>query len=257
MFKIKLLLALGGALVLNGCMGSTEYQLMQTSAPESTLRQNSVNVSDRSIEYKILTQDRLAVTLYKDPQAAAAGSGNSAGLAQRMSSEGILVDTSGYVPLPLIGKVKVTGLTQSQAADRIKNEYKKYLNTPSVYVEVLNKRILVLGEVRNPGVVNLDREKITLFEALAKSGDFTDAAIRDSVLILSNNPGKGMVMRTVDLTNADTLSFASLMLRPNDIVYVKPTDWKQFSVASAEVLSPLNPLLKIAGTYATFKYLFD
>ena len=250
MFKIKLIVLLSLLWILNGCSGSSDYQLLQTSTPESTLSQNSVNVSDRSIEYLILTQDRLSVTLYKDPQAAA-------GLSERVSSGGLLVDASGYVPLPLIGKVKVAGLTQTQAADRITTKYKKYLNTPSVYVEVLNKRILVLGEVRSPGVINLDREKITLFEAIAKSGDFTNAAVKDSILILSNNPGKGMVMRTVDLTNADTLNFASLMLRPNDIVYVKPTGWKEFSVASSEILSPLDPLLKIVGTYVTFKYVFD
>lgn len=258
MFKTKLIVLLSLLWILNGCSGTTEYELLQTSAPQSTLEKNSLMVSDRSIEYLILPQDRLDVSLYKDPQSNTAGSsGNNAVLGQSMIPKGILVDARGYVPLPLIGKIKLSGLTQTQAADYISKEYKKYLNTPSVYVEVLNKRVLVLGEVRNPGVVNLDREKITLFEALAKSGDFTDAAIRDSVLILSNNPGKGMVMRTVNLTNADTLKFASLMLRPNDIVYVKPTGWKEFSVASAEVLSPLDPLLKIAGTYATFKYLFD
>ena len=250
MSKMRHMLLVGTALILGGCSGKSEYQLMQTSTPESTLRQNSVNVSDRSIEYLILPQDRVEITLYKDPQSASQGSGSSAqGLGQSMSPNGLLVDASGYVPLPLIGKVKIAGLTQTQAADRITNEYKKYLNTPSVYVEVLNKRILVLGEVKSPGVVKLDREKITLFEALAMSGDFTDAAVRDSIMILSNSKDKGMVARTVDLTNLDTMRYASLMLRPNDIVYVKPNAFKQFGVGASQVLSPLDPILKLATAY--------
>jgi len=213
-----------------------------------------VHVSDRSIEYRILPQDRLEISLYKDPQQGAETSG---ALGQSMGKDGLLVNASGYVPLPLIGKIKLAGLTQTQAADRITTAYKKYMNTPSVYVEVLNKRILVLGEVKSPGVVKLDREKITLFEALAMSGDFTDSAVRDNVVILSNDKEKGMQIRTIDMTNFDTMRYASLMLRPNDIVYVQPNGWKEFKVRSSDVTSVLDPLIKLASTYAVFALLVD
>jgi len=251
MFKTKSILLAGVLIFLSGCAGKSDYQLLQT---EKNLTQQSVVVSDRSIEYRILSQDRLEVSLYKDPQQ---GSEAGGGLGQSIRPNGLLVNAAGYVPLPLIGNVKVAGLTQTQAAERITKKYKKYLNTPSVYVEVLNKRIFVLGEVKSPGVVKLDKEKMTLFEALANSGDFTDAAVRNKIIILSNNPGKGMQMRRVDLTNFDTMNYASLMLRPNDIVYVKPNNWKEFKVNSSDYLSILDPILKVAGTYATFKYLLD
>lgn len=251
MFKIKLLLAAGVIILLNGCTGKSDYQLFQT---EQQITPDSITVSDRSIEYRILPQDRLEIALYKDPQ-----QGEQAGgaLGQSMSPNGILVNTAGYVPLPLIGNIKVAGLTQTQAANRITQQYKKYLNTPSVYVEVLNKRLFVLGEVKSPGVVKIDKEKMTLFEALATSGDLTDSAVRDNILILSNNQGKGMQMRVVDLTNFDTINYSNLMLRPNDIVYVQPNGWKEFKVTSSDYLSILDPILKVAGTYATFKYLVD
>ncbi len=64
------------------------------------------------------------------------------------------------------------------------------LNSPSVYVEVLNKRIYVLGEVNRPGVVKLDKEKMTLFEALAFSGDLTDNAVRNNIIIGFTYTGK-------------------------------------------------------------------
>ena len=250
--KTKLVVLAGLWLLFNGCSNKTnDYQLLQTDA---NLTQQKVVVSDRSIEYRILPQDRLEIALYKDPQQDATVTGS---LGQSMSPNGILVNTAGHVPLPLIGKVKVAGLTQTQAADRITEQYKKYLNTPSVYVEVLNKRLFVLGEVRSPGVVTIDKEKMTLFEAIAKSGDLTDSAVRNNIIILSNIPGKGMQMRAVDLTNFDRMNYAALMLRPNDIVYVQPNGWKEFKVTSSDYLSILDPILKIAGTYATFKYLVD
>ena len=228
---------------------------MQTNE-KNIAQQKSITVSDRSIEYRILSQDRLRIALYKDPQAASDGS--SGGLGEDMGGgAGLLVNAAGYVPLPLIGKVKVAGLTQTGAADRITQQYKKYLNTPSVYVEVLNKRILVLGEVKSPGVVKIDKEKMTLFEALAMSGDFTNSALKDDIIILSSTKGKGMQMRRVDLTNFDTIHYASLMLRPNDIVYVQPNGWKEFKVVSNDVTSVLDPLIKLASVYAVFALLAD
>ena len=250
MFKIKLIVLIGVLFLLAGCAGNSDYKLLQ--AEEKSI--STETVSDRSLEYRILTQDRLEISLYKDPQQ---GSEAEGGLGQSMSEKGLLVNAAGYVPLPLIGKVKVAGLTQTQAADRIAQLYRKYLNTPSVYVEVLNKRIFVLGEVKSPGVVKLKNEKMTLFEALANAGDLTDSAVRNEIMILSNSPVKGMQLRKVDLTNFEKMHYASLMLRPNDIVYVKPNDWKAFRVASDDYTAPLETITKIAAPFVTLKYLFD
>lgn len=246
MVKMKLMLLAGAALILGGCAGQ-DYKLVQTQKPIEEQK-----VTDRSIEYLILPQDRLEIALYKDPQQGAEAGG---ALGQSMNSDGILVNSAGYVTLPLIGKVKVAGLTQTQAADRITAQYKQYLNTPSVYVEVLNKRVFVLGEVKTPGVVKLDKEKMTIFEAIAFAGDLTDDAVRNEIIILSNSQTKGMQIRKVDLTDFDTMRYASLMLRPNDIVYVQPDNWKEFKVASDNFTAPFETITKIAAPFVTLKYL--
>ena len=251
MLKTKSILLLGVVFLLVGCAGNKDYALVQSKS-ENT---QTTRVTDRSIEYRILPQDRLEISLYKDPAQASEGVSNELG--QSMNEKGILVNATGYITLPLIKKIKVSGLSQSQAADRITAQYKKYMNTPTVYVEVLNKRIFVLGEVKTPGVVKLDKEKMTLFEAIANAGDLTDSAVRNEIMILSNSPTRGMQMRKVDLTNFDTMNYASLMLRPNDIVYVKPNDWKAFKVASDDYTSPFVTITKIAAPFVTLKYLAD
>ena len=231
--------------LLSGC-GDSDYKLLQSShAVESQ------KITDRSIEYRILPQDRLEIVLYKDPNQESMGGGE---LGQSMSSKGVLVNAEGYVTLPLISKVHVAGLTQTQAADKITRLYKKYLNTPSVYLEVLNKRIFVLGEVKKPGPITLDKEKMTLFEAIAHAGDFTDSAVRNNIIILSNDRS-GMHMRRVNLTNFDTMNYASLMLRPNDIVYVQPDNWKEFRVDANNFTAPFEVITKIASPFVTLKYL--
>ncbi len=253
MFKTKLILTIGALFLLAGCAGNKDYALIQTKSADT----QTTRVTDRSIEYRILPQDRLEISLYKNPAQASEGMSSTNELGQSMNQKGILVNAAGYISLPLIGKSKVAGLSQSQAADRITAQYKKYLNTPTVYVEVLNKRIFVLGEVKKPGVVKIDKEKMTLFEALANAGDLTDSAVRTEIMILSNSPTRGMQMRKVDLTNFDTMNYASLMLRPNDIVYVKPNDWKAFKVASDDYTSPFVTITKIAAPFVTLQYLTD
>lgn len=245
------LMVLASALLFSGCASKSDYQLFQT---DRNITETSAKHSDRSIEYRILAQDRLDVVLYKDPNQNALT--QLPELGQSVHKNGILVNTAGYVALPLVGKVKVSGLTQSQASDRISTRYKMYINTPSVYLEVLNKRLFVLGEVKKPGVVKIDKEKMTLFEALAFAGDLTDSAIRNNVVILSaNSKGKGMNIRRVDLTNFDTMNYNNLMLRPNDIVYVQPNNWKEFKVASDDVTSIFRTIGAIAAPFATLKYL--
>jgi len=253
MFKIKLVVLASVLLLLNGCTGDSDYQLLQTK--KNTTDENT-KVTAGSIEYLILPQDRLLVSLYKDPADSPEIATNGE-LGQTMNRKGLLVNAAGFISLPLIGKVKVGGLTQTQAADYITKRYKKYLNTPSVYVEVMNKRLFVLGEVNKPGVIPITNEKMNLFEAIASAGDLTDSAVRDSVTIISKSPARGIQMRTINLTNFDTMRYASLMLRPNDIVYVKPSSWKAFRVASADYTSPFVTLTKIASPFVTLKYLFD
>jgi len=252
MFRMKVMVWIAILFLLAGCSGNSDYELMQTKSQDT----QTTTVTDKSIEYRILPQDRLEISLYKDPTQGTEG-GASNELGQSMNPNGLLVNTAGYVLLPLIGKVKVAGLTQTQAADSITEQYKKYLNSPTVYVEVLNKRLFVLGEVKNPGVVKIDKEKMTLFEALANAGDLTDSAMRKEIMILSNSPVKGMQLRKVDLTNFDTMNYASLMLRPNDIVYVKPDGFKEFKVASDNYTSPFETITKLAAPFVTLKYLAD
>jgi len=178
-------------------------------------------------------------------------------LGEDINPEGVLVNAAGYINLPLADKIKVSGLTQTQAAERIKALYGKELTEPSVYVEILNKRLFVLGEVNQQGVVKIDKEKMTLFEAISFAGGLTDSAVRENIIIVSYDVKNGMQMRKVDLTNFDTMKYASLMLRPNDVVYVQPNAWKKFKVASDDYTSPFVTVAKIAAPFVTLKYLDD
>jgi polysaccharide export outer membrane protein len=226
----------------------SEYEMLQSKKKPISYKNTAA-----SIEYKILPQDRLKVILYKDPAQITVESTSQIG--EDINPSGVLVNASGYIKLPLIGKIKVAGLTQTQASDKIEHLYEKKLTDPSVYVEILNKRLIVLGEVHNQGVVKLDKEKMTLFEAIAFAGGLTDDAIRNDIVILSPTSKTGMHLRHVDLTNFDKMQYASLMLRPNDVIYVRPNEWKKFKVASGNYVSPFAAIGSVISPFATLKYL--
>ena len=251
MFKQLLTGAIAVFTLLTGCVDKSDYVLLQT---EQNLTNTQATLK-QSYEYIILPQDRLQVSLYKNPEITSESSGGSNQLGQEMQRDGVLVNAQGYIFLPLINKVKVAGLTQTEAARRITRKYKTYLKIPTVYLEVLNKRVYVMGEVNKPGPVAVDREKLTGLEAIAHAGDLTDSAVRDNIIVLSRNAQNKPYLRKIDLTHFDKLSFNSMMLRPNDVVYVQPDGWKEFRVSSDNFTAPFQTITQIAAPFVTLKYL--
>jgi polysaccharide export outer membrane protein len=253
MLKKFMFVILSFLFLLQGCGNKSNYVLLQ-SEQKTTNKELSLK---QSYEYIILPQDRLKIAIYRNPELTGETSNGSSQLGQDMQDSGVLVDTKGYISLPLVNHIKVAGITQTAAANLITQRYKRYLKIPTVYVEVLNKRVYVIGEVKQPGPVKVDREKLTLLEALAFAGDLTDAAIRDNILILSRNSQNKPYIRSVDLTNFDHLSMTNMILRPNDVVYVQPDGWKEYKVASDNFTAPFKTIAEIASPFVQIKYLTD
>jgi len=133
-----------------------------------------------------------------------------------------LVDSAGIVELPLIGAIKVAGLTTSTARDTIKNRLKIYLKEPTVNVRFLNYKISVIGEVTKPSVYVIPNERITLPEALSIAGDLTPFGRRDNILVIRDVDGK-KVFGHVDLSTREVYNSPYYYLHANDVVYIEPS----------------------------------
>ncbi len=138
------------------------------------------------------------------------------------SAPGYLVDANGNIEMPLVGTVKVAGLTTIAAKDTIKNRVKLFLKEPTVNVRLLNYKISVLGEVQRPSVYVIPNETITLPEALGLAGDMTIFGKRDNVLVIRDNNGKKEFGR-IDLNSREVFSSPYYYLHANDVVYVEPS----------------------------------
>jgi len=221
--------------------GRSDYELLQSQ----NIVKNEKKKKLENIEYKIVTQDRLSIVIYQYPEITPT----------KMNEKGILVDSQGYISLPLIHRVKIAGYTQSDAARMLEEKYKKYLTDPSLNIEVMNKRAYILGEVKKAGVIRLENETMSVIQAVATAGGLTDSAQRDQVFVITHDGDNTMRMRRIDLTSFTVLQASNLLIKPNDIIYVQPNKWKSFRVASDDFTSPFETIAKVASPFVTLKYL--
>ena len=169
-------------------------------------------------------------------------------------ANGYLVDTKGNIQLPLVGDVKVSGLTSAGARDTIISKLVKYLINPSVKLNIRNFRITVMGEVLHPGVFTVPNEKVTLPEALALAGDLTVFSVRENIMVIREKDGK-KEFGIVDLTNRELFNSPYYNLHCNDIVYVEPTKQKKFLAQNYYRVLPVvfGGIVSLIAVYSIFK----
>ena len=141
---------------------------------------------------------------------------------------GYTVDSFGDINFPVLGKIRVEGMTREQIADYLTKQLKEQelIKDPVVTVEFMNLGVSVLGEVNKPGRISINRDNMTILDALSEAGDLTIFGKREKVLVLRQEDGKQRVYG-VNLCSADHIYTSPVYyLQQNDVVYVIPNDTK-------------------------------
>lgn len=136
-----------------------------------------------------------------------------------------LVDNSGYIDYPLLGKVKLGGLTRTEANNKLVAAISEYIKKPIVNLRIANYKIAVLGEVVKPNTYTIIGERVTLLEALSLAGDLTIYGKRNNILIIRDKEGKKTYTR-IDITTPDFLNSPFYYLSQNDVIFVEPNRTK-------------------------------
>ncbi|HMR16291.1 MAG TPA: polysaccharide biosynthesis/export family protein, partial [Mariniflexile sp.] len=144
-------------------------------------------------------------------------------------------DVDGNIDYPVLGKLKLVGLTVEEAKELIKKKFSEgqLLKDPVVMIRVLNFRVTVAGEVRSPGVYPVSGERVSILEALGMAGDLTIKGRRDNVLVIRDFNGTKTYTR-IDLTNKEVFNSPVYYLTQNDYVYVEPNN-SAISGASGDI----------------------
>lgn len=131
------------------------------------------------------------------------------------------INDSGLIVIPIIGEVKVAGMTVSEAQKTIQKEVDEYLKRATAIVHLVNFKVSVLGEVNRPGYYFINHNQITILEALALARDMTEFADREELILVRQKPD-GSDAIPINLANLDVLNSDYYFLRPNDVLYVPP-----------------------------------
>ena len=208
------------ALVLSSCASRKEVVYFQNTGDFETL------VDKNSFTPKFKVDDLVSIYVSTlDSEASAPFNlfrgGSEGGL--RPEQVDYLIDKDGEIDFPVIGKLKIAGLSSEEVRVLLRDKLSDYLKEPIINIRLRNFSVTVLGEVNRPGTYPVNGERITVLEALGLAGDLTIKGIRENVMVIRDFDGTKVYTR-VNLTNKDALSSPVYYLTQNDVVYVEPNN---------------------------------
>lgn len=231
-FYCLYLLMLVTVAVFTGCGSSKNVAYFKNS--------KSVDLSTSKMLYdaRIMPKDQLTITVSTTNDAAAVPFNmtvptpytvNSRSTYSQAMLQTYLVDNEGKINFPIIGEVKVGGLTKSEAENLICSKIQPYmseLENPIVTVRMTGYQISVIGEVARPGTFTVSREKITVLEALAQAGDLTIYGVRNNVQLIREDSNGQKAIYFLNLNDANLINSPYYYLQQNDVLYVTPNKVK-------------------------------
>ena len=252
----KSIAILMAAITLASCQSYKKVPYLQSykSLTDKSYKEiviNEVNQQDTLYDAHIQPKDLLNITINTtDPQAAAPFNltmqtynniaQSNASTTSQPALQQYLVDNAGEIDFPVIGRLKVGGLTKNAAENLIREQLRPYLKEiPIVTVRMSNYKISVLGEVNSPGTFTINNEKVNIFEALAMAGDMT----------IYGNGQRNVI--SLNLNEQNILHSPYYYMQQNDILYIAPnkTKAKSASVSNSTTIwvSVITSLVSLAS----------
>jgi len=221
----------------------TEYNKIEQAAyTELKVKEDDI------LDITIQTADVNASSQVND--AATNNSIASPGNGQRVT--GFVVDKEGEIELPVLGRIKVKGLTSYEVRNLIRKKANEYFVDPTVQVRFVNFKITVIGEVNRPSSYTVPSERVTILDAIGLAGDLTIYGKRENVLLIrETDSGKELVQ--FNLNDSQLFKSPYYYLKQNDIIYVEPSKGKIASADSSRfsVIAIIASLLSTAALIIT------
>ncbi len=232
---------MGTSIVFTSCKSSKDVVYFN-SITDTTFR-NLVEVQpviqkNDLLSISISSLNPEATVVFNSPNIPTVTSTTANGTSSQMT--GYLVNADETIQFPVLGSLKVGGLTKKQLSDTLTKKLvnKKLLVDPIVNVRFLNFRVTVMGEVAKPTVVSVANERISILEAIGLAGDLTIYAKRDNILLIREENSERIVRR-INLNNSDIFTSPYYYLKTNDIVYAEPNKSKVTASSTARQILPI------------------
>jgi len=218
--------------------GKRSYINLYTKALEVT---EAYTIQPRDYLYiRVLTPDEAVASLYNlnigQMNMNTMGDGGSA------KFQSYQVSDEGNIDFPYVGNVHVLDLTLKQVKEKMHNILKNHIDTFTLQVELTNTQFTILGEVRAPGQYNMNKDQLTIYEAIALAGDITIYGKRRKVKIVRPTTS-GTKTISIDLTDLNLIDSQNYYIMPNDLVYVEPIKAKMWGFGETFSLGLVTSLI--------------
>jgi polysaccharide export outer membrane protein len=161
------------------------------------------------------------------------------------------VNELGNIDIPIIGNIKAEGLTLVQLQAVLSEKLVTYIKNPIVSIKYAQFNVNVLGEVKSPGTKSFQTDNVTILDVISASGDLSDFAKREDILVIREENGKRKVYK-VDMKSGAIFQSPVYQLRPNDFVYVPANNNKLRTInqdpSSGKALATGLTILGVAVT---------
>ena len=242
--KNHYLLTIGFLLFFCSCVSKKELLYLQdiknfnnseVISSKNTLQENDILKID-------VTSLEMSASIPYNKTIASNNFGNSLEMIQL---NGYLVSKNKTINFPILGEISVVGKTTQDLEQYLKEllESEGHLINPNVTVRLLNSKVTILGEVRNPGTFTFTEKNISLLQAFGLAGDLTIDGNRKDILLIREFQGK-RITTNLDLTSASWLISPYQNIQPNDVIIVNPNSKK---ITSAGLIGNISTVLSIAS----------
>jgi polysaccharide export outer membrane protein len=243
--KFKHLILLSALVILLASCNSYEkltyLQDVQITNNESVLEKNKSGYKLQAgdlLYIQIVTENQEINQLF-NPLSSQSSSQNLR--AESMFYTSYLVNDSGYIEMPLLEKIYVSGLNIDQVQDSVKDKAFKYLKNPQVIAKLASFKFTLLGEVKAPGVKQITANQVNIMEALAYGGDISYNGNRKKILILRQT-AEGTQTFRINLAKGKIIESDLYYIMPNDIIYVEPLKSTLFREQTSDYVFVISAL---------------
>jgi polysaccharide export outer membrane protein len=194
------------------------FKSTETEAAEKAKK----DASETEKNFQIAKNDRLTIDIYSnngerliDPNPELS-SGNQNTQSTSETEPIYLVDINGLIKLPMVGDVRLEGLTLKQAEELLQKEYAKFFKGPYVQLSFVNKRVIVLGAMGGQ-VIPLENENVRVAEVLALAKGLDNNSKAQNMRLI-----RGEKVYEIDFSTIEGFKNGNMLIQSGDIVYIEP-----------------------------------
>ncbi len=241
--KKILFFTIGVLFVMSSCKTSN---LLTDKSGNKVADLDSLFYTNTAYQYHIRKDDKITISVWGEDNISV---GSTFGIynSNEVYGKWLMVDALGNIEIPKIGTFHVENMTIIQLKETLKAKYAEWIKVPIVDIKVLNREITILGEVRDPQVIHVDKEKNTLIEMIARCKGLEFYA-NPALVKVFRQVGENVHVATIDLTKSDEFLKRNIDLYPGDVVVVPSKKYKEFDKRISTII-PFTTALTSAAIF--------